>query len=70
MSYNSWTFQKTVKWLDLSPPRFGKNVILILIDIVFFMKELTRGAILSQNHWRTQGGDQGDPGPLNQNATQ
>ena len=29
------------------------------------MKEL-RGAILSQNHWRSKGGG---PGPLNRNAT-
>ena len=29
----------------------------------FFMKEL-KGAILSQNHWRTQGGGPGGPGPL------
>ena len=33
------------------------------------MKELIRGAILSQNHWRSQGRRRVDPGPLNQNAT-
>ena len=32
------------------------------------MKEL-KGAILSQNHRRSQGSGQGDPGPLNRNAT-
>ena len=32
------------------------------------MKELIRGAILAQNNWRSQIG-RGDPGPLNQNAT-
>ena len=32
------------------------------------MKEL-KGAILSQNHRRSQGGGRGDPGPLNRNAT-
>ena len=32
------------------------------------MQEL-KGAILSQNHWRSQGDDPGGPGPLNQNAT-
>ena len=32
------------------------------------MKEL-KGAILSQNHTRSQGGGQGGPGPLNRNAT-
>ena len=32
------------------------------------MKEL-KGAILSQNHRQSQGGDPGGPGPLNQNAT-
>ena len=35
---------------------------------VFFMKEL-KGAILSQNHGRSQGGGPGGPGPLNRNAT-
>ena len=33
------------------------------------MKELIRGAILSQNHWGGQGVAEGDPWPLNQNAT-
>ena len=33
------------------------------------MKELIRRAILSQNHWRSQGDGREDPGPLNQNAT-
>ena len=32
------------------------------------MKEL-KGAILSQNHRRSQGGGTGGPGPLNRNAT-
>ena len=32
------------------------------------MKEL-KGAILSQNHRRSQGGGPGGPGPLKQNAT-
>ena len=32
------------------------------------MQEL-KGAILPQNHWRSQGGDPGGPGPLNRNAT-
>ena len=32
------------------------------------MKEL-KGAILSQNYKRSQGGSLGDPGPLNRNAT-
>ena len=32
------------------------------------MKELG-GAILSQNHWRSQEVTEGGPGPLNQNAT-
>ena len=32
------------------------------------MKEL-KGAILSQNHWRRQGGGTGGSGPFNQNAT-
>ena len=32
------------------------------------MKEL-KGAILSQNHRRSQGGGPGGPGPLNRNAT-
>ena len=32
------------------------------------MKEL-KGAILSQNHWRSQGSGLGGPGPLNRNAT-
>ena len=32
------------------------------------MKEL-KGAILSQNHWRSQGGGLGGPAPLNWNAT-
>ena len=32
------------------------------------MKEL-KGAILSQNQWRSQGVAQGAPGPLNRNAT-
>ena len=32
------------------------------------MKEL-KDAILSQNHWRSQGGGTGGPGPLNLNAT-
>ena len=32
------------------------------------MKEL-KVAILSQNHRQSQGGGQGGPGPLNQNAT-
>ena len=32
------------------------------------MKEL-KGAILSQNHKRSQGGGPGGPGPLNRNAT-
>ena len=32
------------------------------------MEEL-KGAISSQNHRRSQGGDPGDPGPLNRNAT-
>ena len=67
-SYNSWTFQKTVKWLDSSPPRFGKEVILILLQMLFFMKEL-KGAILSQNHWRSQVGGPESPGPVNRNAT-
>ena len=31
------------------------------------MKEL-KGAILSQNHRRSQGGGPGGPGPLNRNA--
>ena len=35
---------------------------------VFFMKEL-KGAILSQNHGRSQAGGPGGPGPLNRNAT-
>ena len=34
----------------------------------FFMKEL-KGSILSQNHWRSQGGGPRGPGPLNRNAT-
>ena len=32
------------------------------------MKEL-KGAVLSQNYRRSQGGGLGGPGPLNQNAT-
>ena len=32
------------------------------------MKEL-KGAILSENHMRSQGSGPGGPGPLNQNAT-
>ena len=27
------------------------------------------GAILSQNHWRSRGDGLGDPGPINQNAS-
>ena len=30
----------------------------------FFMKELIRGAILSQNHWRSQGVAEGTRAPL------
>ena len=35
---------------------------------VFFKKKL-KGAILFQNHSRSQGGGPGGPGPLKQNAT-
>ena len=34
----------------------------------FFMKEL-KGAVLSQNHRRGQGGGAGGPDPFNRNAT-
>ena len=38
------------------------------LNVFFFIKEL-KGPILSQNHRRSQGGGPGDPGFLNQNAT-
>ena len=34
------------------------------LNVFFFMKELVRGAILSQNHWRSQGVDEGTRAPL------
>ena len=59
---------KTVKWLDSSPPRFGKKSYFNFALNVFFKKEL-KGAILFQNHRRSYGGGPGGPGPFNQNAT-
>ena len=67
MSPNSWRFQKTVEWLDSSPPRFGKKVFFnfaLNVFFIFFMKK-PKGAILSQNHRRSQGDSPGGLGPLN-----
>ena len=36
---------------------------------MFFLMEELKGAILSQNHRRSQGCGPGGPGPLNRNAT-
>ena len=61
MSSNSWKFQKTVKGLDSSSPLF-RNYFSFALNVFLFMKEL-KGAILSQNHRRSQGVAQGARAP-------
>ena len=55
-----------VTWLESST--FKKKSLFNFALNVFFMKEL-KGAILSQNHRRSQGSGPGGPEPLNWNAT-
>ena len=55
-----------VTWLESSS--FWKKSYFNFALIVFYMKE-RKDAILSQNHWRSQGDGPERRGPLHRNAT-
>ena len=67
MSCNSWRFQKLSSDLTRVLHVLEKSYFTFALN-VFFMKEV-KGAILSQNHRRSQGGGPWGPSPLNRNAT-